>query len=231
MNKASTPHSSHNTNLNPTNVSQMSYCNSISSIDISSSSFSNTDMQASSSCSSSNSSLKENRKRRKKSSFVWEWFRLSSDKKATKCTLCTTTYDYQSTTSQMKYHLGVKHSIYDKPKPGNSLNFNSLVDTDCSSSSEVEMDENDATSESKKKIQQITRAIMRFVIGCNQPLSIVKSPYFKSMIHECKPTARIPSIHLMKTNLLPMMVLKLIYVCKINKHILIFVLFFKVQRN
>ena len=109
MQKASTPF--YNCNFKSGNLSQMSY-NSISSIDVSSASLSNTEMQASSSCSSSNtSSLNEGRKRRKQTSFVWEWFRLSADKKHSKCTLCKTSYEFKSTTSQMKYHLGVLYYL------------------------------------------------------------------------------------------------------------------------
>lgn len=140
------------------------------------------------------------RKRRPKTSFVWNYFDIDS-KSRTKCRLCNIYLEFTSSTTCMRYHLLAVHQIKEKPFESTKTTPSSNGFDDNDSLSDSSSHEHDAISDKKSK--SIQKAIVRFLIGTNQALSLVKHPLFKQMILECKPSAKIPSLYSINNHQIP----------------------------
>ena len=147
--------------------------------------------------SAQNNSNEQGNKRKNKSykrklpSFVWEYFDEIIPNQ-TKCKKCDFSCEYYSSTSIMTNHLLKKHGISNKAKHCKIRKYNHFLYDQDESEFEDEDDSYDTKDES------ILNAIVDFIVGTNQPLSLVDHPDFKFLLKKlnkhfngpCKATLR-----------------------------------------
>lgn len=141
----------------------------------------------------------------KKRSWSWQYFSVSENKVS--CVICNESLVYHHSTSSMIYHLASKHRIYNCPLK--RKRFEDEMESDDSEPEEtspsVTTNENNDPKDSKKDAK-ITNKILRFLIGTDQPLSLIKHNLFIEMVKELRKDFKVPSLKQVETKILPSMV-------------------------
>ncbi|XP_047135552.1 zinc finger BED domain-containing protein 4-like [Hydra vulgaris] len=116
-------------------------------------------------------------------------------KNQTKCSICYKILPYNSSTSSMQSHLSIDHCINSKiSKKSTTL----LNDDDIS---DIESGNENGFEETGHK--KLNRLLMNFIVGTDQPISIVRHPDFVNLVSELNKSYKMPCINTVSKKLIP----------------------------
>nr|XP_047132437.1 zinc finger BED domain-containing protein 4-like [Hydra vulgaris] len=116
-------------------------------------------------------------------------------KNQTKCSICYKILPYNSSTSSMQSHLSIDHCINSKiSKKSTTL----LNDDDIS---DIESGNENGFEETGHK--KLNRLLVNFIVGTDQPISIVRHPDFVNLVSELNKSYKMPCINTVSKKLIP----------------------------
>ncbi|XP_047146266.2 zinc finger BED domain-containing protein 4-like [Hydra vulgaris] len=112
-----------------------------------------------------------------------------------KCSICYKILPYNSSTSSMQSHLSIDHCINSKiSKKSTTL----LNDDDIS---DIESGNENGFEETGHK--KLNRLLVNFIVGTDQPISIVRHPDFVNLVSELNKSYKMPCINTVSKKLIP----------------------------
>ena len=140
-------------------------------------------------------------KRAKKRSWVWSYFDPPVNNNS-KCNVCNNGIPYSSSTTPLSYHLNKVHNLKERARKKSKLDFDAQENEqgDDSISNGTDIDEAVDDDLISKKL---LASLLNFIIGTNQPLSIVENKLFQELVHNLNKNFKIPSRSYFCNKLLP----------------------------
>ena len=135
-----------------------------------------------------------NKKGIRKRSFVWTYFEIDQ-KNQTKCSICYKILPYNSSTSSMQSHLSIDHCINSKLSKKSTYLLNDDDISDIESGNEYGFEET-----GHKKLSKL---LVNFIVGTDQPISIVRYPDFVNLVSELNKSYKMPCINTVSKKLIP----------------------------
>ncbi|XP_065672004.1 uncharacterized protein LOC136089842 [Hydra vulgaris] len=130
----------------------------------------------------------------RKRSFVWTYFE-KDQKNQTKCSICHKILPYNSSTSSVQSRLSIDHCINSKISEKSTILLNDDDISDIESGNENSFEET-----GHKKLNKF---LMNFIVGTNQPISIVRHPDFVNLVSELNKSYKMPCINTVSKKLIP----------------------------
>ena len=135
-----------------------------------------------------------NKKGIRKRGFVWTYFEID-EKNKKKCSICNKILPYNSSTSSMQTHLLIDHSINSKISKKSTYLLNDDDISDIESGYEYDFEET-----GHKKLNKL---LVNFIIGTDQPISIVRHPDFVNLVSELNKSYKMPCINTVSKKIIP----------------------------
>jgi hypothetical protein len=156
----------------------------------------------------SDNNTKSQRKPIAKRSFVWSYFSELKNEQKALCIICNKKVDYISSTTPLSHHLA-KHNICKETwHEKNDSNYVYSSESDFEEDAEPTRRMNDAQPD--RAMNKVHQALLTFFIKTDQPMSLIENIHFKNLILQLNKNYQIPSRYILKQNILPVMVNKII---------------------
>ncbi|XP_065642455.1 zinc finger BED domain-containing protein 4-like [Hydra vulgaris] len=131
----------------------------------------------------------------RKRSFVWTYFE-KDQKNQTKCSICYKILPYNNSTSSTQPHLSINHCINSKISKKSTILLNDDDKSDIESGNENSFEET-----GHKKLNKL---LINFIVGTDQPISIVRHPDFVNLVSELNKSYKMPCINTVSKKLIPL---------------------------
>ena len=141
----------------------------------------------------------------KKRSWVWSYFDLPVNN-SSQCNICHNKIPYLSSTTPLSYHLNKVHNIKESARKKLRIDLNSH-DTEQDEYSILNTSEYDDVIDDELNSKKLYDSLLKFIIGTNQPLSIVENKFFQELLQNLNKSYKVPSRSYLTNKLIPLKVI------------------------